>query len=72
MSRVIRDIPDWWWFGFWITLIIIIFTVGYIYYDLNSMPKCAEDVVIVGGGDYINGRWDYYSCGPARGDLDGS
>lgn len=33
------------------------------------VPACAEDVVLVGIGDFADGRWDAYVCGPARDDL---
>ena len=26
---------------------------------------CAEDVVLVGQGDFERGRWNSYECGPA-------
>ena len=32
-------------------------------------PKCPEDVVLLGGGDYRDGHWDYLYCGPAVDDL---
>lgn len=35
----------------------------------TSLPTCAEDVVLVGIGDFVNGRWEAYVCGPARDDY---
>lgn len=35
----------------------------------HYIPKCAEDVVLVGTGDYQDGRWDSLTCGPARDDY---
>ena len=39
--------------------------------DPEPMPRCVEDVVIVGTGDFENGRWDAYTCGPAADDYVG-
>lgn len=36
-----------------------------------QVPKCPEDTVIVGGGQYHNGYWDYLYCGPAVDDYRG-
>ncbi len=35
----------------------------------NPIPQCHEDVVLVGVGDFENGRWDSYICGPAVDDY---
>ncbi len=37
--------------------------------NLVSVPQCHEDVVLVGVGDFENGRWDSYICGPAVDDY---
>lgn len=30
------------------------------------VPRCPEDAVILGAGEYHpNGFWDYYICGPS-------
>lgn len=34
-----------------------------------SIPQCAEDVVLVGVGQYENGQWDGFVCGPALDDI---
>ncbi len=34
------------------------------------IPQCAEDVVLVGGGDFDDGRWQWYECGPALDSYD--
>lgn len=34
-----------------------------------TLPACAEDVAIVGVGDFDGGRWSAYACGPAVDDL---
>jgi hypothetical protein len=49
--------------------IISAFILGLYTGTTIAHPQCAEDVVIVGGGQYSNGRWEFYSCGPALGDL---
>jgi hypothetical protein len=36
---------------------------------IRPTPKCAEDVVLQGTGEFINGRWEGFECGPARDDL---
>lgn len=33
------------------------------------VPTCSEDAVLVGCGDFENGRWTYYICGPAVDDF---
>ena len=37
--------------------------------SMRSIPACQEDAVLVGTGDFENGRWTAYDCGPARDDL---
>lgn len=37
--------------------------------NMKSMPACTEDATIIGQGEYTNGRWDYYVCGPVYDDL---
>ena len=37
------------------------------YYELasgNRIPECQEDATLVGAGQFENGTWDYYKCGP--------
>lgn len=48
---------------------ILIAAMAWAFTYTGELPKCAEDVVIVGHGEYSYGRWDYYSCGPALDDL---
>ena len=36
---------------------------------IRSIPQCHEDVVLVGVGDFENGRWSSYACGPAVDDF---
>ena len=35
----------------------------------NPFPRCQEDAVIIGQGDFDDGRWEYYTCGPALDDY---
>ena len=37
----------------------------------TSLPRCEEDQVLVGRGDFENGRWSAYECGPALDDFGG-
>jgi len=37
----------------------------------RTVPQCAEDAVIIGTGDFDNGRWTQYICGPALDDYTG-
>lgn len=34
------------------------------------MPQCREDAVVVGVGDFDDGRWSEYVCGPAFDDFE--
>ncbi len=43
--------------------------MSYSDYLTKRMPQCQEDVVLVGQGDFIEGRWTYYTCGPALDDY---
>ena len=38
-------------------------------YHFIVIPPCAEDVVLIGTGDFVNGRWSSYECGPAWDDY---
>lgn len=35
----------------------------------REVPACAEDVVLVGQGDFVDGYWSEYVCGPAVDDY---
>lgn len=37
-----------------------------------SIPRCAEDVVLVGKGSFEHGKWAGYDCGPAVDDFVGN
>lgn len=32
------------------------------------MPRCEEDAVIVGNGEFADGYWSRYECGPSLDD----
>jgi hypothetical protein len=38
---------------------------------MRPVPSCYEDQVLVGTGDFEDGRWDAYWCGPAVDDYKG-
>lgn len=53
-----------------ITVLVLLFLVLYVIPALiYTLPQCAEDVVLVGVGDFENGRWSSYVCGPAVDDY---
>jgi len=35
----------------------------------RPVPACQEDQSLIGAGDFRDGRWDAYVCGPAVDDL---
>ena len=35
----------------------------------HRIPECPEDAVLVGQGQFDNGTWYYYKCGPAVDDY---
>jgi hypothetical protein len=49
--------------------LVIALQVGAHVARAEAIPTCAEDVVIIGIGDYEAGRWSAYVCGPAADDL---
>ena len=34
-----------------------------------EIPRCQEDTVLVGQGDFVRGQWSRYECGPALDDF---
>ena len=61
---------------------LILFTIGLVCSNtvmkirswqdkLFVVPACQEDSVLVGAGQFENGRWDWYECGPAVDDFTG-
>ena len=37
----------------------------------QRIPECQEDAVLLGAGQFENGTWDYYTCGPSVDDFTG-
>ena len=35
----------------------------------RSVPRCQFHQTLVGGGSFMSGLWEYYSCGPSIGNL---
>ena len=53
-------------------LILVLVVLGFVAFDLTPIrmtPSCWEDSVLVGVGDFENGRWTEYRCGPALDDF---
>ncbi len=61
------------WFSILGLLVLVMFFsfLGDFLADLiiTPLPQCQEDVVLVGIGNFENGRWDSYICGPAVDDY---
>lgn len=51
-----------------LTLIVIVTIIAMIK-PMRLVPACHEDVVLIGYGDFENGQWSNYSCGPAIDDF---
>lgn len=47
----------------------LLFALGFMAGQADAIPTCPEDAVLVGVGDFESGRWDRYTCGPARDDF---
>ena len=54
-----------------ISFFVLAITAAMYLERLMTIPQCYEDVVLVGIGDFENGRWDSYICGPAVDDFEG-
>jgi len=61
-----------------VTIVCVVFSMGALAYQMGqnaAIPKCQEDVVLVGVGQidgtgtFENGRWTAYACGPALDDF---
>ena len=37
--------------------------------NLRPVPRCFEDSVLIGTGQFSQGRWTHYVCGPAVDDY---
>lgn len=51
--------------------LILVFIMGTAINATPDVSRCAEDVVLVGCGEFEEGRWSYYICGPALDDFIG-
>lgn len=56
------------------TLAVLILLAGaawiaYTSLGLRPVPRCQEDTFILGTGDFSQGRWSLYICGPAVDDF---
>lgn len=56
--------------GLIVAFLIVVGTVAAMISE-PSLPRCPEDAVILGGGEYsgITRHWDYYYCGPSVDDY---
>ena len=55
-----------------ILCVVLVFLLGLVAFDLTPIrmtPSCWEDSVLVGVGDFENGRWTEYRCGPSLDDF---
>lgn len=56
-------------------LAIVVMMLGILTFasiiSLPRTPQCAEDVVLVGVGEFNDGRYSAYECGPAFDDYVG-
>lgn len=51
-----------------IVLLVVVFAAGDIVGTalvIYRIPLCTEDVALAGRGEFKNGRYDYYVCGPS-------
>jgi hypothetical protein len=53
-----------------LSILVLAFSASLYLAHLTHIPKCQEDVVLVGIGDFEDGRWDSYICGPAVDDFE--
>jgi hypothetical protein len=49
-------------------LLVLAFGLGFAL-GWTPVEQCPEDAVLVGQGEFENGRWDRYVCGPAVDDF---
>ncbi len=52
-----------------VAFMILALSVALYLDHIVTFPQCQEDVVLVGIGDFEDGRWDSYICGPAVDDY---
>ena len=57
-------------FAFVIIFSIVFFGfLAMVDWQHSDIPRCDEDAVIIGAGEYANGRWSQYVCGPSVDDM---
>lgn len=54
---------------FFFIIVSLALLVGVMWATGKDIPKCQEDQVLVGQGEFHDGRWDVYVCGPALDDF---
>ena len=54
------------------TLGLLAMAILVLHLYFNAIPKCHEDVTLVGVGNFGRGRWSSYECGPALDDFSGA
>ena len=52
-----------------ISVVALLFLIAFQLTPLRMTPSCWEDSVIVGVGDFEDGRWEEYRCGPSLDDY---
>ena len=50
-------------------IIVVIAGLGYAAVIMVTIPRCQEDVVLIGENTFDAGRWSHYRCGPAVDDF---
>jgi hypothetical protein len=50
-------------------LVVVTTVIDYGLFGERTLPRCNEDVVLMGKGSFLNGRWSEYECGPALDDF---
>ena len=52
-----------------VALALALVAIGAYSKGLRFVPRCQEDAVIVGMGDFNHGRWSEHVCGPSLDDF---
>lgn len=53
------------------TIALVVFTWSEAISDVanSTFPRCQEDAVILGQGEFNDGRYEFYICGPSVDDY---
>lgn len=70
VRRAGRFIADWWLLFLLLGIMVGLLAFLCVRRWAPEVPQCPEDAIILGGGNYEAGYWDYLYCGPAVDDLD--